>query len=211
MFWAVLIGLLLGFLGSMPIAGPTAVLVVSKGLDSEARSGLYVWLGSAVAEAIYAFIAFRGLAVLLSRLPHLLAASRLFACAILAALGVYFVTRRKRSVDSAHQKRSPAGPRSVLLGFTMTAVNTTLLLSWTAAIGIAHSTGLVRVDASNAFPFAGGVGVGIATWFALLVWLLARFRKRLTPQVLGGVTRGMGVALILVGIGLGVRVLAGRL
>ncbi len=211
MFWALLFGLLLGFLGSMPIAGPTAAVVISKGLDNEGHAGLCVGVGSAIAEAIYAFVAFWGLAALLSRLPHLVAVSRLVACSILAALGVYFVTRRRRSASPALASRPPTSPRSALLGFTMTAVNPTLLLSWSAAIGIAHSTGLLRVDASNAFPFAVGVGVGIASWYALLGWLLARFRKRVTPVVLRRVTCGMGVFLILLGVGFGVRVLTAGL
>ena len=62
---ALVAGSVMGFLGSMPIAGPVAVLVLERGLIRRRREGLGVALGAAAAEAIYAFLAFWGLGAVL--------------------------------------------------------------------------------------------------------------------------------------------------
>ena len=56
-----LVGLILGFVGSIPIAGPTSVIVLKNTLEKGNREGLDIAAGAGVAEAIYAFFAFWGL------------------------------------------------------------------------------------------------------------------------------------------------------
>ena len=94
MLAALLVTFILSFVASIPIAGPIAVIVVSKGLDNQARSGLFIAIGAAVAEAIYAGLAFLGITAMIQRFPLLLPISRLFGCLILLALGVYFLVRK---------------------------------------------------------------------------------------------------------------------
>jgi threonine/homoserine/homoserine lactone efflux protein len=206
---ALLVGLVLSFIGSMPIAGPIAVLVVSKGLDNKPRSGLFVAIGAAFAEAAYAGVAFLGLTAMLERYPLLVPISRVFGCVILVGLGVYFILRKpKKASDSqGDPKADPTTTafRSALLGLTITALNPTLVVTWTAAVSAAHSTGLLRVNELDALPFAGGVLVGIIGWFATFLWLLTHFRKRLQPESLDRAIKGMGVVLVLAGVGFGVR------
>jgi threonine/homoserine/homoserine lactone efflux protein len=196
------LGLLMGFLGSLPTAGPVGMLVVSRALMGRPRSGLHVALGSAVAEATYALVAFWGFAVVLARFPQLVAASRLLACVLFAAMGLYLVVRgiapRAPGAPPDH-----GGQKSALLGFTMTALNPTLLLTWGSAAGVAHATGLPPVGQLAAIPFAIGVGCGSLGWFAILLWLLARVR--VAPPTLALVIRWMGAALLVAGVALGVR------
>jgi threonine/homoserine/homoserine lactone efflux protein len=203
---ALLIGLILGFAGSMPIAGPTAAVIVSRGLENRRRAGFYVAIGSAIPETMYAFMAFWGLTAMIGRFPFLLAGSRLVGCLVLTALGVYFVVRGAKLRSSPHRE-DLEGRRNALLGFTMTVANPTLIVSWTAAVGVAHSTGLLRVDARDALPFAGGVGLGTVTWFAALLWILERFRERVSVGMLDRIVRGMGWVLLFCGIGLGIRLM----
>jgi threonine/homoserine/homoserine lactone efflux protein len=205
---ALIIGLILGFLGSMPIAGPTAAIVASRGLENRASSGLAISIGSAVGEAIYAFAAFWGITALMGRFPFILPASRLFGCVIIVGLGIYFVARRASPPPDNHDEAK--GLRNVLLGFTIAIVNPTLIVTWTAAVGIGHATGLLRASANDAFPFALGAGAGIVGWFATLLWALGHFRARLQATTLDRVIRGMGVVLIVTGLGLGIRVLVMR-
>jgi threonine/homoserine/homoserine lactone efflux protein len=213
MLSALLIGFIFGFFGSMPVAGPIAAIVVSRGLERRRRSGMLIALGSACAEMGYAFMAFWGLTAVVARYPVVLTVTRLAACGLLALLGLYFVARppRPRPVDGAGKSpESGRSARSVLLGFSMTIGNPTLIVTWSAAVGIAQTTGLLRMNGRDAFPFAGGAGVGIVLWFALLLWLLGRLHERLRPATMTRLVRAMGVALFLIGIGLGVRVLMER-
>ena len=206
---ALLIAFVLSFLGSMPIAGPIAVIVVSKGLDNKPKDGLFIAIGAAVAEAVYAGLAFLGLTAALERYPILVPASRLMGCVILCGLGVYFIVRRPKKKEERAQgdKHVPATTalRSAFLGLSVTAVNPTLLVTWTAAVGAAESTGFLRVSKLDALPFAGGVLCGIIAWFATFLWLLVKFQKKLRPESIDKVIRWMGVVLLVLGIGFGVR------
>jgi threonine/homoserine/homoserine lactone efflux protein len=203
---ALLVGFLFGFLGSMPIAGPTAVVVFAKGLDNQVRTGMYIVGGASLAEATYAFMAFWGLTAVLSRFPFLLPASRLFGCALLMALGFYFVFRRKTGDKTMPRAPERGGYQSFLLGLSLTAANPTLLVTWTAAVSASHSIGLLRVHAMDAFPFAGGVAMGIVSWFTTLLWLLSHFRNKVNRSTLDRGIRAMGVVLIVFGGALAIRV-----
>jgi len=200
-----LVGLALGFLGSMPIAGPTAVVLVSKGLENQVRPGVFIAIGAAVAESAYAFMAFWGLTEALQAFPVLLPASRFVGGVLLFALGVYFALRKPTEQRPQRQEPPRASFGNVLFGLSLTAVNPTLVVTWTAAVGAAHSTGLVRVNPIDAFPFAGGVACGIVSWFALMLWLLSRWRSRVQPKTIDRTIRWMGFVLIAAG-----AVLAGR-
>jgi threonine/homoserine/homoserine lactone efflux protein len=210
-----LIGLAFGFFGSMPIAGPTAVVLVSKGLENEVRAGIYIAAGAATAESVYAFMAFWGLTAVLSRYPMLLPASRLVGALLLFGLGLHFILRKSKAPDMATAAltqaagaggvRRRAGYRNVLFGLSLTAVNPTLLVTWTAAVSAAHSMGALRVWALDAFPFAAGAAVGIVGWFGLFLWLLSHFRSRVKPASVDRFIRWMGGVLIVAGIGLAVR------
>lgn len=209
MIAALVVAFVLSFLGSIPIAGPIAVIVVSKALEHRNRAAFFIAVGASVAEAIYAFLAFWGFSAVLGGHPGLVPASRLVGCGIIVALGIYLVVRKPKSPEHAKAKdRSNAvGIRNVLLGFSMTVVNPTLIVTWTAAVGAAHSTGFLRMQPRDAFPFALGVAGGIVSWFALLLVLLGHFKEKVTESTLNKSIRWIGVALIVAGGLFGARVL----
>jgi threonine/homoserine/homoserine lactone efflux protein len=206
---ALILGFVLAFLGSIPIAGPIAVIVLSKGLEHRNRAGLFIAMGAAVAEAIYAFLAFWGFSAVLSRFPKLVPATRLVGCLILIGLGIYLAVRTPKSKEAQQQKdkKGVVGVRNILLGFSMTFVNPTLLVTWTAAVGAAHSSGILDMQPHNAFPFSLGVCGGIIAWFALMLALLAKFHDKMKPEKMQIIIKAIGVALIVLGSAFAIRVL----
>ena len=149
-------------------------------------------------------MAFLGLTAVLQQFPLLVPASRVLGALILVALGVYFVflrppTRRIEGTKSAHEGSN------FIFGFTLTALNPTLIATWSAATAVLHSSGLVHVREVDAFPFALGVCVGILAWFATLLNLLGRFRDRFSPRTLDRLVRAAGWLLLVAGLGLALR------
>ena len=209
MIVALIIGFVFAFFGSIPIAGPIAVIVLSKGLQYRNRAGLFIAIGAAVAEAIYAFLAFWGFSAVLSRYPKLIPATRLVGCAILIGLGIYLAVRTPKSKEAAQSKDKSkvVGVRNILLGFSMTVVNPTLLVTWTAVVGAAHSTGILEMQPRDAFPFSIGVCGGIIAWFALMLMLIGRFHHRMNPKKMQKIIQAIGIALIALGAAFGARVL----
>ncbi|MDP6944769.1 MAG: LysE family transporter [Myxococcota bacterium] len=194
MFVAALIGFLFGFVGSMPVAGPIAALVFARALEGRMRSGLHIAIGGAVAESLYAALAFWGFAELLERYAWIQPVSNGAAAVILSVLGVIFIRQREEEPAARPaQERAGAG---LLLGFTITALNPTLIATWAAAAATLLSTGLIAFDSSHAAPFSLGAMVGIVAWFAVLLRLVAHFRDRFSYATLAKVIRVMGWCLL---------------
>ena len=194
------VGFAFGFLGSVPVAGPIALLVFAYGMQGRGRQSVLLATGGAIAEAAYAYMAFWGLSRVLERYPAIAANSRGLGAAVLIALGGYFLARKSKTDGDAQPPPERSGQkRSFMLGFTITALNPTLIVTWTAAATTLFSTGLVSPSAP-ALPFAIGVFGGIVAWFATLATLLHRYRSRLGPRALDRIVRVVGVLLVALGL-----------
>jgi threonine/homoserine/homoserine lactone efflux protein len=196
-----ILGFTFGFVGSIPIAGPIAVLVLSRGLEGRARSALCLASGAALAEGGYAYLAFWGFSGLLTRYAWIEPASRIAAAVILTGLGLNFLHRPGAEATRAEPDPRARNKRSFLLGLTLTALNPALIATWTAAVTLMYSLDLVRFEPAAALPFSLGAGSGITVWFATLLGFLQRFRTRISGAAIDRLLRRMGVVLIVLGLG----------
>jgi threonine/homoserine/homoserine lactone efflux protein len=194
MMLAAMLGFVFGWLGSIPVAGPIAALVVTRGLEGRLRSGAMLALGAALVEAVYACLAVWGFASLLEDFPWLELVSRGAAALVLAALGV-MLWRGVLAVSSdSRDAASDAG--SFALGASICALNPTLIATWTGAVTLLHGGGLLALQARHALPFAVGVSLGTTGWFVALLAILHRYRERLSAVVLARTVRLIGAALL---------------
>ena len=206
MLTAALLGFALGFVGSMPLVGPIAILVFTRGVENRARNGFYLALGAAIAESAYAYLAFWGFSQLLERYPWIEPTTRAVGAVILTALGLRFALGGGQfPVEKTGSTAEVGNKRSFFLGFAVTALNPALIATWTLALTTLFLFSDIGFDASRALPFSIGVGTGIISWFSLLLSLLARFRDRFRPATLTRAIRVMGVALTLLGLVFAVR------
>jgi threonine/homoserine/homoserine lactone efflux protein len=196
---AALIGFAFGFFGSVPIAGPIAALVLQRGLTGRYKDGAAIGLGCAVAEAGYAFLAWWGFSTFLAAYPIVEPLSRLLAALILFGLGISFARYRGPTLTD---ERPPAQStsRSLLLGFSITALNPTLIATWSAATTTLYSTGLIAADPINGLPFASGTFGGIAGWFLLLTYLLKRYGARFRRETMDLTVRAVGWLIVLLSL-----------
>lgn len=198
--FAVLIGALMGFVGSIPVAGPISLLVVAHG-TREARLSLGIATGGAVAEGIYAYAAFFGLAALLDRHPELMTITRVMGALAMTGLGLYFVLKKSEPAAPAREAAG-AFARGASLGFGVTIINPSFIATWSAATTVLVTSGLVpEIHPRAALPFALGATVGIVAWFALLIALLRRFGGNLSKRGLDRLVKVIGVVLLGVGAG----------
>jgi len=194
------IALAFGYVGSMPLAGPIAVMAVSRAASKRLGEALRVGLGAAVAEGVYAGVAFFGYTSLLAHRAGVVPFSRAATAIVLVALGGYFAVWRPR--ENPDRRENKVG--TALLGFSISAANPTLLLTWSAAVALLYSKGLGRPPAAYAVPFGLSAAFGVAGWFASLVFLLRRYGGRFRDGVLTRVVRGMGALLVGLGLWAGV-------
>ncbi|MBX3248728.1 MAG: LysE family transporter [Myxococcales bacterium] len=204
MLTAAFFGFLLGFFGSIPVAGPLAVLVLSRGLDGRFRPALLIAVGGAVGEAGYAALAFWGFGALLADHSWIEPASRAAGAVILAPLG-YLLMRTPKAAPLVAEDTPPPPPRrselaSFLLGFTVTAANPTLIATWTAAVTALFASGLVDFQPSSAAFFALGTALGIAAWSTLLLGLIWKLQKRFRPELLAATKRVTGALVVVLAV-----------
>jgi threonine/homoserine/homoserine lactone efflux protein len=201
---AVIVGMVLGYIGSMPVAGPIALLVLGRGLENRSRNGLALAFGAAIAESIYAYLAFWGFGAVLERYPWIEEGARFGAAIALVALGVHFYRRRHQAAAPAPPPTNSGNKRNFFLGFAITMLNPTLIATWTFTVTTVYSLGLLTFEAQKALPFSLGAFSGIVGWFATLLYLLKRFRTVVTQTGLQRALKLVGVVLIVVGLCIGV-------
>lgn len=200
---AALVGLALGWFGSMPIGGPVSLFVLRRGAAGRYRDGLALAAGAALAEAGYCAAALFGYGVLLDRWPWLRPIVGLLGGVILLGIGLYFLLSRSAAVPENRSRPDDdgGGLRDFVLGFTLLAVNPSVLVSWLAALAAVQAAGLVLAGPADRIAFVAAVAIGIVAWFGLFLRLLQLGRHRVTPGLLTRVLRGLGALLCVLGVG----------
>lgn len=202
MLHALVIGFLLGYCGSIPVAGPVSILVFGRGLQDRQQSARYLAAGSALAESVYAYLAFWGFGALLGSVPWIEPITRGAAAIILTVLGLRFAFRPPGNEPSDPDKAPSAGgnKRNFLLGITITALNPTLMATWTVAVTTLPTLGFESFGQDRALPFSFGVCTGIVVWFVTLLWLLGRYKGRFQRSTVERIVRIMGLLLTALGL-----------
>jgi threonine/homoserine/homoserine lactone efflux protein len=176
-------------------------MVVARAAREQFGDALRVGLGAAAAEAIYAGIAFFGFTTILARHPVVVPVSHGITAIVLLALGVRFVFWRPTEKKEREEHR--AG--TVLVGFTVSTLNPTLLVTWTGAVAFLYSKGLGQVSDWVSVPFGVCAGVGVGGWVVVLVALLRKYGSKMPRRVLTGAVRTLGLALVALGVWSGVQ------
>jgi threonine/homoserine/homoserine lactone efflux protein len=198
-----LVALIFAFVGSLPLAGPIALLVVSNAVNGRFKEALRIAFGAALAEGIYAFLAFWGFATFLARHRLVLPISHGVTALILVALGARFVVFRVKDEEKA-KEGAPAKSGRFWVGFSISALNPTLLATWGAVTTFLYARQLVQFTPILAVPFGVFAAAGIGLWGLMMVTLLQRFRHKVPNAALTWVVRAMGILLIAIGVWSGV-------
>ncbi len=197
------LGFLMGWAGSMPLAGAVSIFVFQHGLSGRFRRGIVLATGAAVAEAIWCLVAVIGAEQILSRWPGLEVIARSVGGLILLALGLYFLLKIS-TLPRAADDRSGAEDvpltllREFWLGFGLVAGNISIPFTWLGMITVAVSWGLDPVAGPPWF-FVAGVALGIMGWFFLLLKILTAFSARFRPRTHERLMKAMGILLLAVG------------
>jgi threonine/homoserine/homoserine lactone efflux protein len=201
MLIAAALGFGAAFLGSIPIAGPLALVVVGRFLDRQYRNGLFVAFGGAVAEAAYALVIGLAFPLLHRWDATVLPIARGAGAAILVIIGAVMVMRP----EALGGREGTSQRGSFFTGLAVAGLNPTMLATWSVVVGALYAEGLLEVRLLSALPFAFGVLVGVLGWFAVLALVGARFGRHVTGAHRSALLRGFGVVLVAAGCYLGAR------
>jgi threonine/homoserine/homoserine lactone efflux protein len=187
-------GLLLSFIGSMTPTGPIALIVLKYGMRRQIRSALFVAAGAALAEAGYALLAYLGIAFALSTYPVAASLLRLILGSILAIFAVFWIMKGHAPRHKAMDQEYPGA--NFVLGLSIAGLNPTFFVTWAAAVSIARGAGLIsELQAAPAFAF--GVAAGPVLWFWILLAILTRHVKAVSPEKLEKLEKALPYILLI--------------
>jgi threonine/homoserine/homoserine lactone efflux protein len=130
-----ILGLLVGFIFSMPVAGPISILVTGSALKGRKRHANLITVGASFADFVYVFAAVFGLTNFYSLyrpvIPYILLAGTFF----LIYMGIKIL---KTKIDAEHvedkqhveEKAERAHRGAFMTGFVISFLNPTLFISW---------------------------------------------------------------------------------
>lgn len=196
----------MAFFGSMPPVGPIAVLLLERGVSGRDLEGRGIALGAAIAETIYCALAMAGVSELMRRYAIVETIARAVGVAVLLGLGVYFARFTMKEAPAHAPKESVRFGGPFALGFTISAANPVLIITWSGSIAALLSFGHLQFELAERGVFVLGVFLGMFGWFHLFLWLLRRYKARVTLRFAQWAVRIAGASMI--GLALwGVRLL----
>ncbi|AWV89448.1 LysE family transporter [Bradymonas sediminis] len=220
-FWVILVGFGMGFIGSIPPLGPVALMMINRVFKGQLKFAFFTGVGGAVAEVIYAALAVTGVGLLHSKAGVTSELLALISASILLGVGLYFFYQSyKKHPAPAHPNLAEQGDPELaadastgtsfshfMRGFSVSFLNPILIINWTLAVAYFFSLFQLKADLVGQLLFAVAVGAGKILWTAIEVILLNLFRERYSRAVLARVEKGLSVALIVSALFLGYQTL----
>lgn len=200
----ILSGVALGIFSAIMPLGPVTVLVLRRALAGDSSGALRIGMGRVPAESLYCALATFGIVALLDRFPAARTSVEVLGTLVFLAVGVWLLVQRATPTPSSTETPSVAETRARRWGdwsgFIISMLNPTLLLSWSAIVGIAVSMGGLEPTLLDKIAFPIALGVGIAIGYVILVEFLRRFGERVehawvhrTIQAMGAVFVGLAI------------------
>ena len=195
MLEALVLGFGLSFVGSIPMTGPLALLVLDRIIAVQRAAAFWIAVAGALVEAVVAGAVATFLPLLLPRSELVVRFARSSGALVIFAVGVLLMIKPELLSSIKTERKQ----HSMLAGFLATALNPTLLATWTVMVTSLHSSGVLAAGYLSGVSFGLGVGAGALAWFFVVILLSNRFRlQQLTNHRLE-LGRAVGVLLMLVG------------
>lgn len=187
--------------------GPSLGVVLGNTVSGGRAAGVATGLGHGIGVGIYAALAVAGLAVVITTSPTLFVALQVAGALFLAWLGVQMLRPPKASGDEGDTvpQRSPG--QGFRQGFLVAFLNPKIAVFFLALFSQFVDPSATWLEKAGMGLMAGGID---AVWYVLVALVLSGTGLGPWLQARGRTfDRIMGVVLLLVAAGLGIRLLTG--
>ena len=200
---ALLAGFAVGLFGAIP-PGPVNINVIRKASQNETREALRVALGAALVDTAICGFVTMGFGWVLEKVvtnPWTRLGLALFLLA--GGLKILIFDRKRDAERDGTGAGLTAPPKQVsgfrfpfLVGVLQGAANPALLVNWTLLISFLVGHRILPPGLPAAATFAIGVGVGVFSWFAILVELVEKLKAHPSGEWIRKSTFAAGVLLL---------------
>jgi len=201
--WLVTFGLGggLAFVGSVPMTGPLALLFIDRLLAAQRRAALWISFAGALVEGFIAALVATLLPLVLQHSEAIIRHARISGSLVIFAVGMTLALRPDL-LDAIKTERKR---QSLSAGFLTTALNPTLLATWTITVTALHDGGLIEGGPASGLAFGLGVLSGSLGWFVLLALIARRIPLARLTRHRRTFGRSIGIILALLGASLFAR------
>jgi threonine/homoserine/homoserine lactone efflux protein len=203
-FVVFLAAIAMGVFAAIAPIGPVTILVVRRALSGDWQGAWRVGFGRIPPETLYCAGATFGTATLIEELPTVRMVFEVLGVLVLIGMGTWFAAR-SHEPDEELEVDEDSG-RGDWAGFFISAVNPTLLLSWSALVGVGLAVSGLSLTWVQKAVFPLGVGTGIALGYAVLIWTLRRFGEQLNHTMVSWTIRVIGFAFVVLGAWHGLQI-----
>ena len=205
---AIIAGAITGFICAVPV-GPINVAIMEEGIQSGRKRAFIIAIGALLMEMVYCIIAFSGFATLFDD-KTILATVELISFLAVTFFGVKYlmidaVTVQGKRAKVVEQRLSPH--TAFWTGFVRVLVNPNVLLFWIMISAVLLSNQTIQVKWQSRMSCVIGAGIGIGSWFTLLVIGSARVKNRFSDKTLVKFSQISGVLLLILSIVIAVRLI----
>lgn len=189
-----LIGLLLGVGTGVPM-GPVSIAVIGNAYRDLRSNAILAGCGGAFADACYAALGILALGPLLERHPDVPPVLYLLSGLFLITFGVLSVRTPAPQPITVDPTVVPPAERGLMgafaTGMGLIFMNPATMVTWVVVVG-SFATGLSQ---ANGWSIVAGIGLGSASWFALVAVLAQRGKQRFGTKI-AWIPRAVGMLLI---------------
>jgi len=185
----------LALLGSVPMTGPLALLVIDRLITAQRRSALWIAFAGALVEGFIAALVATLLPLVLRHSDAIVRYARISGSLVIFAVGVTLMLRPEL-LDAIKTDRKR---QSLSAGFLTTALNPTLLATWTITVTALHDGGLIHGGLPSGLAFGSGALAGSFAWFLFIALIAGRVPMTRLTRYRQTFARAIGTILALLG------------
>lgn len=195
---AALLGLLSGFLASIPV-GPINIAIVNEGAQRGFRWAILIGLGAIAMETLYCGLAFAGFAGLFTS-PVPRATIELLSFLATLFFGIKYLLVRElpattRSVERVEHRLHPH--TAFMIGFVRVLGNPGVLLFWITLSATFVSHHWIANTALSKGACVAGMSAGASAWFVFLSFVVSLGHGRFSAKTLVRLSHASGATLLI--------------
>lgn len=192
----ILLGLLIGFLASVPL-GPVSTFAVSRALKHDFLHGLLIGLTASFLDIIYCFIALEGISYTTLILIKLTPLLKFIGALILTIISIRLIHQSKDfNRTKFRQKRVSAYSPPMVVALLLYVSNPSLYAFWLAIAGLVTAHQWLSHGGWRPVVFSLSCGFGSATWYFILTKYVSKYHHQLKPKILRKILTGSAIILI---------------
>ncbi|GGB51730.1 lysine transporter LysE [Roseibium aquae] len=191
------IGFGMGILTTAPV-GPVNVMAIQHAAQSGFRQGLFVGLGAALADSIYAAVAVFGVSAVTRFIDTQVDLIKLVGGLVLIVFGLK-VLRTRPHLETKRNGGAPSFVGDMTAAFAMVITNPAAAFAFVAIVGGLGDWRPEHGNHTGALAMVAGVSAGACTWWAGLSAVVSRYSHKIDDRWLDRANQIAGTILIVLG------------